>query len=56
MGRLQEEQKYHDGWIDAQQMIIDAWDEALTDTVGRTEAFERFSEVIEELRKDIESE
>lgn len=49
------EQAYHDGFLDGQRFVLDAYDEVVERSVGRTEAWERFAEIIEDIRKELES-
>lgn len=50
------EQAYHDGYMDGIKHLIDMWDETNDASVGRTEHYEAFAKIIENWRRDIESE
>lgn len=55
MSNAEVEQAYHEGFLDGIQLMIDAWDDAVEKSLGRTEAYEAFSEVVEDQRSEIES-
>lgn len=55
MASAKEEQAYHDGFMDGLRSLIDAWDDATETSEGRTEAYEGFRKVIEEHRKNLET-
>lgn len=50
-----EQEAYANGFADGQLDIIELFDECVDNADGRTEAFEMFRNVLEEIRKDIES-